>query len=56
MNLSIKDEYLEKGFVILRNFFPNDILSNYENTVVTLYYQQCLKLPEFHEFIGGGNY
>lgn len=54
MNLSIKDEYLEKGFVILRNFFPNDILSNYENTVVTLYYQQCLKLPEFHEFIGGG--
>ena len=55
VNSVIQEEYYEKGFVILRDFFPNDILSHYENTVVTLHYQQCLKLPEFHKFIGGGN-
>jgi hypothetical protein len=51
---STKAEYNEKGYVLLRNFFPDEVLARYEKTVVSLHYQQCLKLLEFRNFLNSG--
>ena len=52
----MKTQYDENGYVVLKNFWSEDLIHNWEQTIIAVYHQQALKLKEIRKhFLKGLN-
>lgn len=45
------EQYDNEGYIILKNFWPEEILKIWEETIISFYYMQAKKLPKIRESV-----